>query len=245
MKRNGCIYIQSKLLLKNGFIHAFFTKINSNKTPKGLSKLFNSDMKIHLLNQVHGEKVIIASDASNKKKASADSIISNKSDQSLWLYTADCIPILLADTKKGFVAAIHSGWKGLTLNIIKKTLEKLEFCGCQRADLIFALGPSISGIHYPVNEDIVNAFLISINANTRYNHNIDLFSFKDCISINNSIPFLDIRKAAKRQLLLEGISSKKICLNSECTYANSNLFNSWRRNQTKNRQWSFIVSKRI
>ena len=51
---------------------------------------------------------------------------------------------------------------------------------------------------------------------------------------------LDLRKYAQRQLLNEGITNTSIEVSSLCTYKFHDEFNSWRKNKTLSRQWSFI-----
>ena len=53
---------------------------------------------------------------------------------------------------------------------------------------------------------------------------------------------IDIRKAAKNQLAIEGIDENHISINSNCTFSETNLFNSWRRDKGIERNWSFIES---
>ena len=49
-----------------------------------------------------------------------------------------------------------------------------------------------------------------------------------------------LRKYAYMHLLNENISSSNIEISNLCTYESDGEFNSWRRNKTKARQWSFI-----
>ena len=49
----------------------------------------------------------------NLKPEIADSLITKEQYQSLWIYTADCIPILIADIKTRNIEAFHAGLKVL------------------------------------------------------------------------------------------------------------------------------------
>ncbi len=53
---------------------------------------------------------------------------------------------------------------------------------------------------------------------------------------------IDLQVAAILQLFKEGIKRNQINLNRLCTYSNPTLFNSYRRDKTKLRQWSCIYS---
>tara|TARA_Y100001968_G_C18864794_1_gene484334 strand:+ start:348 stop:539 length:192 start_codon:yes stop_codon:yes gene_type:complete len=63
----------------------------------------------------------------------------------LWIYTADCLPILFLDLKTKNIAACHAGLKGLQNQIIFNTISELEEMGSKKDDLIIAIGPSING----------------------------------------------------------------------------------------------------
>ena len=243
----GSVFFQSTLLLENGFKHAFFTKKVSKNEPRKLLNLISDNSSIHFLKQVHGNKVIYASKSNAAKIIKADSIISDKHSQSLWIYTADCIPILLGDSKTGHVAAIHSGWKGLVQKIIKNAIEKVELEGCNRKNILVAIGPAISLVNYQVDEEIVMQVYESMER-IKCNQSKEILNYMKSI---NSIKLdqkphkylLDIRKVAKEQFLLEGFDSKQISVNSNCTFQEAQMFESWRREHSKSRQWSFIQSR--
>ena len=57
-------------------------------------------------------------EAEEEEIVEADGMVSDRHNQNLWIYTADCMPILFADKRKRLVAAIHCGRKGLANKII-------------------------------------------------------------------------------------------------------------------------------
>ena len=246
INHNGVIYLQSKLLLKNGFSHAFFTKQNMDRrNPKALNSLINDKYIVHFSKQIHSNKVIYAS-STKSNQAEADSIISDKSNQSLWLYTADCIPILIGDKATGHVATIHSGWRGLTNDIMKNTINKLYYRGSKKESLIIALGPAISCKNYQINLSIAKRIYQSLNLIKSKSEEEIIRSLlsKKCIQYNskNNKIYLDIRNTAKIQLSRQGINEDQISVNSDCTFSMEEFFESWRREETERRQWSFIAS---
>ena len=113
-------FFQSDLLRENNFIHAFFTKRTNKNEPIELQKKLRIFSNIHYLQQVHGNKVIQVNNTLNLKPKIGDSLITRERCQSLWIYTADCIPILIADIKTRNIAACHSGLKGIKKQIISK-----------------------------------------------------------------------------------------------------------------------------
>ena len=242
-------YFQSDLFKEHNFIHAFFTKRYENNEPKELQKELNLNSNIHFLKQVHSNKVIQINNTLNLKPKSADCLITKDKCQSLWIYTADCIPILIADIKTKNIAACHCGLKGLKKKIISKTLKRLIQLGSNKNNLIIAIGPSITGRNYQVKTKDVDDLIIQMTGKS-YKENyclivegieeepIMLFQ-KDFYS--DRLLF-DIQAGAILQLYKEGIRKTQINLNRFCTYSNPKLFNSFRRNNTKLRQWSCIYS---
>src|SRR3990172_2057801 len=61
------------------------------------------------LNQVHGNLAVDAANIQTPTMADASFTVEPK--QVCTILTADCLPILLCDTKGIVVAAIHAGWR--------------------------------------------------------------------------------------------------------------------------------------
>ena len=142
-------FFQSDLLIENNLIHAFFTKKSKNNKPIELQNQLNLFSTIHYAKQVHSEKVIqVNNNTLNLKPEIADSLITKEQYQSLWIYTADCIPILIADIKTRNIAACHAWLKGIKKQLISKTFKRLEGIGSKKNNLIIAIGPSIKGDKY-------------------------------------------------------------------------------------------------
>ena len=93
-------------------------KIVKNKIGKDIKNIF-------LLHQIHSNKFVFINKNYNfiKKKIKADAIITNQKKIPIAILTADCVPILLYESKKNMIAAIHAGWKGAFKGIIKKVIN--------------------------------------------------------------------------------------------------------------------------
>jgi len=242
-------YFQSNLLIDHHFIHAFFTKRYKKNEPRELENELNLTSNIHYLKQVHSNKIIQINNTFNSKPKIADCLITKEKHQSLWIYTADCIPILIADTNTRTIAACHTGLKGLKKQIIPKTLKKLEAIGSKKENLVFAIGPSIKANNYQINIKDVDQLIIQLTEKkylgedhflleTNNDEVIPLFK-KD--SAPDKLLF-DIQACAILQLYKEGIKKSQINLNRLCTFSNPEIFNSFRRDKTQLRQWSCIYS---
>lgn len=71
----------------------------------------------------------------------------------LAIMVADCCPILLADSRRGIIAAIHAGRAGLMNGIIAATVTRLRELGATW--LQAAIGPTICGACYELPADMV------------------------------------------------------------------------------------------
>ena len=155
-------YFHSDLFKAHNFNHAFFTKRYKKNDPIELQDELNLTSNIHYLKQIHGNKVIQVNNTLSLKPKFADCLLTKEKNQSLWIYTADCIPILIADKKTKTIAACHSGLKGIKKQIISKTLKKLEGIGSKKNNLIIAIGPSIKVDKYQVEKKNVEDLIIQL-----------------------------------------------------------------------------------
>ncbi len=179
-------------------------------------------------------------------KTDADGLVSDKYNQNLWIYTADCMPIFFADKRKKNVAALHCGRKGLEKKIIKNLVKIFNNLGTSTGDLLVAIGPTISKEYYLVDKKTLKEFYRKAE-NKKIKVNLTRTEKDLCLNDSNhlkeqNLNQIDLKRSAYRQLLNENISDTNIDISNLCTYELKNEFNSWRRNKTTSRQWSFICS---
>jgi YfiH family protein len=110
------------------------------------------------LHQIHGAAVVVkrAGDRmAAEARPDADILVSRDPLIAVAIQTADCVPLLIADAETGVVAAAHAGWRGLAEGVPAVTVAALtrEF-GSHPADLVAAVGPSISADRYEVGADV-------------------------------------------------------------------------------------------
>ena len=69
--------------------------------------------------QVHGSRVAIINRAgmTREELEGYDAFVTNLPDAAIGVRTADCVPVLIYDSVKRVVAAVHAGWKGTVLHI--------------------------------------------------------------------------------------------------------------------------------
>ena len=104
------------------------------------------------LHQVHGDDVLEVVDAAVPAAAEqtpiADALVTVRRDVGLMIRVADCVPIVLADPAAGVIGAVHAGRKGVALDIVGRTTERMRALGA--TDLRAWVGPHVCGRCYEV-----------------------------------------------------------------------------------------------
>ncbi len=88
-----------------------------------------------------------------------DGLVTDVPGLTLMTFYGDCVPVLAADPVHHVIGAAHSGWKG-TLNDIGSELIRVmkEQYGCDPADMVAAIGPSICMDCFEVGQEVADAF---------------------------------------------------------------------------------------
>jgi YfiH family protein len=227
---------------------------------KFYSALGASKMRVAALRQIHSDIVHVVAAATafpqGEQAPKGDALITRAPGVLLTIQTADCIPILLADTRQHAVAAIHSGWRGTAHRIAEKTLGRMQMeFGTRPQDVIAALGAGIGGCCYEVGHEVVKEFTAKFpNAREWFTGPVDAMENGD--NDPNWLPWLTMRPpghappaprahldliAANRAILAgAGIASKNITSSGFCTACRTDLFFSYRREQTTGRMMAAI-----
>jgi YfiH family protein len=110
------------------------------------------------VHQVHGAHAVVAQPTCSGRP-DADIVVSDDRGLALAIQTADCVPLLIADTRTGAVAAAHAGWRGLARRVPAAAVAMLaQQFASRAADLVVAAGPSIGACCYEVGEDVREQF---------------------------------------------------------------------------------------
>lgn len=89
----------------------------------------------------------------------ADALVTKVPGILLCVSTADCTPILLADATARVVGAVHAGWKGALTGVLGSCVDAMEALGARRADIVAAIGPTISQANYEVGPELKDQFV--------------------------------------------------------------------------------------
>lgn len=164
------------------------------------------------LTQEHTNTVVYATQNILTTAPVADAAYTNIPQIACVALTADCVPILLCDYDATIVVAIHAGWKGLVAGVIENTLETIGYDGSK---LMAWLGPAISANAFIVDDSVRDTF-IAIDP-----------AAKSAFQPYNNKWQCDLYLLAKQRLRAHGVSA--IYGGEYCTYADKDLFYSYRR----------------
>lgn len=141
----------------------------------------------------------------------------------LAVMTADCLPVIFADTTGRAIAAVHAGRVGLENAILVRTVERYKDSGILPENISVYIGPAICGRCYEVPEEMVQrseTLLPGVRSQTSW-----------------GTPSLDLAHAAQRQLLELGVA--KVELSGICTYEDPH-FHSYRRDSRSGRHATIV-----
>lgn len=96
----------------------------------------------------------------------ADALVTDRPGLALGVVTADCTPVLLADTEAGVIGAVHAGWRGAVAGVLEATVQAMRALGATR--ITAAIGPSIRQKSYEVRADLRDAVLARDPADARF-----------------------------------------------------------------------------
>lgn len=248
----GLPYLTCSLL--EPWQHGFFTQQFSPRNPANLVTVLQPQAQVYRVKQVHGNKVFSSSEIAEQmvtpnweELPQADGILTEQAEQAVWVCTADCTPVLIADEKTGQVAAVHAGWRGTAHKIVPQAIDRLLAQGSKLEDLRIAMGPAIAGEVYQVSTEVAVEVGASIIPQTDTSESI----LSGLQEIPNApiLPDpeigkvrLDVRRVNELQLEQMGISGEQIAIAPYCTFQGIEHFFSYRRDKLKKVQWSGIVS---
>jgi hypothetical protein len=251
-------YLQSGLLTRAGFVHAFFTRRGGisegafqslNLSPevgdradhvqenlrRAARALGLAPERLIVPRQVHGNGVLVLDPGhspSGVAAVTADAIVSGEPQLGCAVRTADCVPILLADRESGRVAAIHAGWRGVVRQVVSAALQRMLALGSRPDALVGVIGPHISASAFEVGEDVA-AQLASASSAAQVVRRAQ-----------GQKPHVALAEIVHAQLVDAGLAPTQIEQVPGCTHGDAAWFFSHRRDgPASGRMLSAIVSE--
>lgn len=200
-----------------------------DKNRKKLCSSFNiQPSNLFLPYQTHSDKICVLDKTFLSKTTEQqaeflngiDALITNQKNICIGVTTADCVPVLLYDPQLQLLAAIHSGWRGTVSKIVSKTIKlMINKYSSNPSNILVGIAPSISQKHFEVGEEVVSKF-------KEADFNLESICY---VNTATNKPHINLQKAIKQLCITEGIMDENIEISKMCTYANSDLFFSARR----------------
>ena len=246
----GVVTVHSPSLLKHsGITHGFSTRIGGvclppfdslnfsqkrNDSPDNIRRNYRilsesrglDPDRLVIINHEHGNKVLRV-DGKDAGKGLfgnmlpfGDGLITNDPSITLMGCHADCGSVFLYDERHHAIGLAHSGWRGTLLRMGQKLVESManEF-GSEPSELHAALGPSICFDCFEVDAELADRFADEFNSN-------------DIVKPGRpGKAYVDIEAALAMQLFEAGIDQHKLSIMHRCTYEESELFFSYRRDR--------------
>lgn len=228
--------------IKENFKRALTTfAVNAEKA--GILDRTVMTQQVHSDNIIKATKGLALGDDCTVKVESVDGLYTDAKNLILSATFADCVPVYLVDPKKKRIALVHSGWKGTAAEIaakgvailendrafdeideksaLSKNAEHEKYCDIPDAENIIAeIGPSISGDHYEVTGEVIEAIAKNYSAEEQQ----DIFEKTDKKHFH-----LDMWAAIYYSLIHAGVLPEHIYFSGVCTYENASLLYSHRR----------------
>lgn len=193
------------------------------------------------LRQIHSD-LIHCVDFPPEHQLVGDGVITRTPEILLAVQTADCLPLILVDSKRRAVGVFHAGWRGTLKRIAEKGVGEMRRCfGSDPRDIKSAVGPGIRTCCYEVGSEVREKF------ESQFAYAADLFrEVKESDPVREKYPllflnarppghgavsqriFLDLVEANRRQLIEAGVPARNIAASELCTCCRMDLLFSHR-----------------
>jgi len=183
----------SNLAALKGVRHGFFSRlggVSSNGSMSGLNCGYGSDdtsenvkrnreIALQRLGaaerdlvttyQVHSAIAIRVNEPWQREQSpEADAMASNSTGVVLGILTADCAPVLFADSFARVVGAAHAGWRGARAGVLEQCLEEMRGLGANPSNISAAVGPCIAQNSYEVGPEFQEDFIAENADNSKF-----------------------------------------------------------------------------
>jgi YfiH family protein len=234
----------SHLLSSAGFAHAFPARSARDADLYGLL----GTERVIQVKQVHGGRVVeaevppateadaIVARASGATRATRATRANATTPIAVGVRVADCVPILLADTQSGDVAAVHAGWRGVVARVVPAAVAVLSggrsLTTANGGALLATIGPCIGACCFEVGSDVAAQIARACDARV-------------VVRDDGLRAYVDLRAAVRTQLMASGLAATDIDDVPGCTKHDAARFHSYRRDgDSSGRMLAAIATRR-
>lgn len=177
--------------------------------------------------QVHGDAILDVHRHSALEQP-ADALVTQDERTRIAVFSADCVPVLLASKDGRVVAAVHGGWRGTALRITAKVVAHLEERGVPARDLVTAIGPCIGPCCYEVGDDVATALRTSCGPG----------------SVVRDGTHADLVHAHHAMLVASGVPAEQVWRAGICTHCDAS-YGSYRRDGAAAGRQAALIGPRL
>lgn len=167
------------------------------------------------VHQVHSPDVVTVT-APFATAPKADGLVTATPGLALSVLTADCQPVLFADSAGGVIGAAHAGWRGAISGVLEATVTAMLALGARRDRIVAVIGPTISQHAYEVGPEFMDSFIADSPGNARF------FAGGQGDRLHFDLPGFGLHRLRET-----GIAAAH--WTAHCTYADPERFFSYRR----------------
>ncbi len=197
--------------------------------------------------QVHGKAVAVVDRQLGGRGAfdhgdalpGVDAMVTRERAIALAVLTADCAPLLLADSRSSVVAVAHAGWRGATEGVVTATIRAMEELGAQPERIRAVIGPTIRGCCYEVGQPVIRAVK---SAYRRFSSGAKAPELVRSAGSMGAV-MLDLPTLCIHELASLGVHPDHVLDTSVCTSCMGGYFSHRRDNGVTGRQGGFICLK--
>lgn len=122
-----------------------------------LAKLFSAG-RLHFPRQTHSQiGYVVLKEESISFALEADYLLTQEKKIGIGIMTADCLPIILYDSKQHAAAAVHAGRRGALAGIADNAVRHMtRLYGTQPEDLSVFFGPCIKKCCYHIGQEVAD-----------------------------------------------------------------------------------------
>ncbi|MFI5180819.1 MAG: polyphenol oxidase family protein [Thermoanaerobaculia bacterium] len=234
-REEGCIFFEGSCGLFTGLPEGVSAGFTTRRNGSGVAALRQArslaaalgapEAPLALARQTHGRDVLVVDGTTTFREDGlvgiGDALATSEENVLLGIQSADCVPILLADTAGPWIAAVHAGWRGTAARILDAVLDRLEGNGVPASRIVSAIGPRISQARYEVGPEVVAEL-----ARTHADVSVPPGSVTPGCGDRSHLDVASFNRAA---LVRRGVLPDRILDAALCTAARPDLFPSYRR----------------
>ena len=172
--------------------------------------------------QVHGTDVLVVDrplSESDHFPGGWDALVTDQPGVTVAVRTADCVPVLVHDSRRRVVAAIHAGWRGAVAGVVSRTITLMATrFGSAQSDLRVSIGPSAGPCCYEVDDPVLDRLRVG------------LVEWQAVVQgYRRHKARLDLKALIRQQVERQGVPALSISAVNLCTICHDQLFYSYRR----------------